>query len=65
MTASRVVDLCVQNAALIREELEQMEAGTLTFHASGVDVTSDQIVRHKAKLSRLQEIIDGCGCDCG
>ncbi|MCL6730325.1 hypothetical protein [Sphingomonas hankyongi] len=64
MTAERVVELCRQNAAVVREDIALMEAGRLKFQALGSDATREQIARMKANLSRLQEIIDACGCDC-
>ena len=64
MTAERVVELCRQNAAVIREDLALMEAGRLQLHALGSDATKEQIARMRANLSRLQEIIDACGCSC-
>ena len=63
ITAKKVVELCRQNADLIREDLVLMESGELEFRAFGADATKDQIARMRANLSRLQEIIDACGSE--
>jgi len=66
MAANRVVQLCDQSAALIREDLKLIESGAIKIVAANdADVSDEQIAHLRANLSRLQEIIDGCGCDCG
>ncbi len=66
MAANRVVQLCDQSAALIREDLKLIESGAIKLVAANdSDLTAQQIAHMRANLSRLQEIIDGCGCDCG
>ena len=66
MAANRVVQLCDQSAALIREDLQLIESGAIkVVAANDLDITEQQIAHMRANLSRLQEIIDGCGCDCG
>ena len=64
MRAEEVVELCRQNAAVLREDIALMEAGRLRLLALGSDATSEQVARLRANLSRLQQIIDGCGCEC-
>lgn len=64
MKAERVVRLCRENAEVLKEDLALMKAGRLRAEALGFDATEQQMARLKANLSRLQEIIDGCGCDC-
>ena len=64
MTANRVVALCEQAAYFLREDLNLLEAGQLKLQLFGADVTEQHADRMKAHLSRLQEIIDGCGCHC-
>jgi hypothetical protein len=65
MTASRVVALCEQSAAAIREDLTQIETGDLSFQSRrDGDVTDWHLSRMRAALSCLQDIIDGCGCEC-
>jgi hypothetical protein len=64
MTANSVVALCEQGAYYIREDLNLAESGKLKFQMMGVDVTDEYIARMKSVLSRLQDIVDGCGCNC-
>ena len=64
MTADRVVKLCEQGATAIREDMALIEAGQLTFQSPLGDVTPAHLARMRAALSCLQDIIDGCGCDC-
>jgi hypothetical protein len=64
MTANRVTALCEQASYFLREDLTLIEAGHLKLELFGSDVTVEQANRMKANLSRLEEIIDGCGCDC-
>ena len=64
MAAARVVELCAQNAYVLKEDLALMESGAIKIHVFGADATEEQAGRLRANLSRLQEIIGGCGCDC-
>ena len=64
MPANRVVALCEQNAYFLREDLALIEAGDLKLLLFGADVTEEQADRMRASISRLQEIVDGCGCHC-
>ena len=64
MTANRVVALCEQAAYFLLEDLTLIETGDLKLQMFGTDVSEDQAERMRANLSRLQEIIDGCGCHC-
>lgn len=64
MTANSVVALCEQGAYYIREDLKLAESGKLKFQMMGTDVTDEYVARMKSVLSRLQEIVDGCGCHC-
>ena len=65
MAANRVVELCDQSAAVIRADLARIESGELRFVAANDDdITEEQAAHLRANLSRLQEIIDGCGCHC-
>ena len=64
MTAKRVVELCDLGAALIRQDLALIEAGTIKFQVHGADATEEVAPRIRVVLSYLQKIIDGCGCDC-
>lgn len=64
MNANRVTALCEQNSYFLREDITLIEAGHLKMTLFGSDVTEEQANRMKANLARLQEIIDGCGCDC-
>jgi hypothetical protein len=59
MSADRVIELCTQNAEVLKEDIALIEAGKIKFLALGVaDVTREQVARLKGNLSRLQEIID-------
>jgi hypothetical protein len=65
MAADRVVQLCSHSASAIREDMARIETGALTYRSEGdEDVSPDQLARMRAVLSCLQEIIDGCGCEC-
>lgn len=64
LTANRVTALCEQASYFLREDLNLIEAGHLKLELFGSDVTEEQANRMKANLARLQEIIDGCGCNC-
>ena len=64
MKAERVVELCEQSAALIREDMALIEEGGLTFESSLGSVNHDLVARMRVVVSYLQEIVDGCGCDC-
>jgi hypothetical protein len=64
MVANRVVALCEQAAYFLREDLTLIESGDLKLQLFGADVTEEQATRMRASLSRLQEIVDGCGCHC-
>ena len=64
LPANRVVALCEQAAYFLQEDLNLIDSGDLKLHLFGADVTEEQAARMKANFSRLQEIIDGCGCDC-
>ena len=66
MTANRVVQLCEQSVSAIKEDMAQLEAGALKYKSAvDLDVTGQQVSRMRAVVSYLQEIIDGCGCECG
>lgn len=64
MPANKVIALCEQGAHYIREDLTRAESGRLKFQLMGSDVTDEYIARMKSVLSRLQDIVDGCGCHC-
>ena len=64
MPANRVIALCEQAAYFLREDLALIESGDLKLRLFDADVTDEQAGRMKANLSRLEEIIDGCGCHC-
>lgn len=64
MTANRVVALCEQAAYFLREDLTLIESGGLKLQMFGTDVTEEQATRMKANVARLEEIIEGCGCNC-
>jgi hypothetical protein len=65
MSAERVVQLCEQSAAAIREDIDFVQSGGLKLeNCAGVDVSPEVLARMRAVLSNLQEIIDGCGCNC-
>ena len=61
---ARVVELCSQNAYVLKEDLALMESGSIKIQVFGADATKEQAARLRANLSRLQEIIDGFGGDC-
>ena len=65
MRAEQVVQLCEQSVAAIREDMALIEGGGLTFRSPHGDVTDKLTARMRAVISCLQEIIDGCGCECG
>ena len=65
MSAARVVELCNLSVAAIREDMAQIEGGVLKWQSEiEHDVSNQQLFRMRAVVSYLQEIIDGCGCDC-
>jgi|1186.fasta_scaffold23976_2 hypothetical protein len=64
MTANRVVALCEQAAYFLREDLSLIDDGSVKFELFGADVTEEQAGRMRANLSRLEEVIEGCGCHC-
>ena len=64
MTANRVVALCEQAAYFLREDLTLIECGALKLQLFGTDVTDEQAGRMRARLAFLEEIIEGCGCNC-
>ena len=65
MKAQDVVSLCRRSAAAIREDMALVVSGELTFHSrSQGDVTDWHLARMRSALSCIQDVIDGCGCDC-
>jgi hypothetical protein len=64
MPANRVVALCEQAAYFLREDLTLIENGDLKLTLFGADVSKEQAARMRANLSRLDEIVNGCGCHC-
>ena len=64
MPANRVVAICERAAFFIREDLELIDSGHLKLALFGVDVTQEQAARIRARLSEIEEIIEGCGCHC-
>jgi hypothetical protein len=64
MEANRVVALCEQVAYFLREDLTLIDADHLRLQLFGADVTQEQADRMTTNLSRLEEIIEGCGCHC-
>jgi hypothetical protein len=64
ISPNRVLALCEQAAYFLREDLSLIENGDLKLVLFGADVTDEQADRMRANLSRLQEIIDGCGGAC-
>jgi hypothetical protein len=65
MSAERVVELCNLSVNAINEDIALLEAGALEWRApTKLNVTRQQLFRMRAVVSHLQEIIDGCGCDC-
>jgi hypothetical protein len=64
MTANKVVALCELNAHSIREELSLLDAGDLQITLKGEDITERESLRLRTNLTRLLEIVDGCGCHC-
>ena len=64
MEANRVVALCEQVAYFLREDLTLIDADHLRLQLFGADVTQEQADRMKTSLSRLEEVIEGCGCHC-
>ena len=64
MPAERVVALCELAAHNLKEDLHLIESGSLEIRIFGQDVTTQHEARLRAHLSRVMEIIDGCGCQC-
>ena len=65
MRAERVVELCNLSVRAIREDIALIEEGALKWNTlTELDVSRQQVSRMRAVVSYLQEIIDGCGCDC-
>ena len=62
--ANRVVALCEQVAYFLREDLTLIEADHLRLELFGADVTQEQADRMRTNLSRLEEVIEGCGRHC-
>ena len=54
----RIVELLLQNAAIIREDLALLGAGTIRLTVFGTDVSHDHAGRLKANLDRLEAVID-------
>jgi hypothetical protein len=54
----RIVELLMQNAAIIREDLALLAAGAIKLTAFGTDVSHDHAGRLKANLDRLEAVID-------
>lgn len=66
MSATRVVELCDLSVRAIKEDIELLESGVLEWRSiEEHDVSRRQLLRMRAVVSHLQEIIDGCGCECG
>ena len=57
----RVVELLAQNAAVIREDLALLEAGTIRMTVFGADVTHDHAGRLKGNLDRLEAVLEAYG----
>jgi len=65
MTAGRVVELCNMSVSAIEEDISRIEAGVIEWRSDTErDISRQQLLRMRAVVSRLREIIDGCGCDC-
>ncbi len=65
MSAARVVELCDLSLIAIREDMALLEAGAHQWITiTELDVSRQQLTRMRAVVSYLQEIVDGCGCDC-
>lgn len=65
MSAERVVELCNASIGAIQEDIALLEEGALEWRApTQLNVTRHQLFRMRAVISHLQEIVDGCGCDC-
>jgi hypothetical protein len=60
ISANRVVALCERAAYFMREDLTLIESGHLKLQLFGADVTQEHADRMKARLSLLEEVIDGC-----
>ena len=54
MDLANVAKLLTQNAAVLREDLALMEAGTIKLTVFGADVTHDQAARLRGNLGRLE-----------
>jgi len=65
MTAGRVVELCNMSVSAIEEDISRIEAGVIEWRSDTErDISRQQLLRMRAVVSHLREIIDGCGCDC-
>jgi hypothetical protein len=58
MDHGRIVELLLQNAAIIREDLALLAAGTIKLTVFGTDVSQDHAGRLKANLDRLEAVLD-------
>jgi hypothetical protein len=58
---ARLIELLSQNACVLREDLDMLDAGTVRIKAFGVDVTREQASRLKANLKRLEQVLAECG----
>ena len=54
MDLATVAELLTQNAAVLREDLALMTAGTIKLTVFGADVTHDQAARLQGNLDRLE-----------
>jgi hypothetical protein len=65
MSAERVVELCNLSVNAINEDTALLEAGPLNgVRRRNSTSLASSFSGMRAVVSRLQEIIDGCGCDC-
>ena len=61
MNAEEIVDLLSLNAAILRDNIALMEAGTLRCESFGANVTREQAAQLAANLARLEVIIGSEG----
>lgn len=57
----RVIELLSQNAAILREDLTLLAAGTIKLSVFGTNVTHDHASRLKANLTRLEAVLEAYG----
>ncbi len=57
MERARLIELLLQNAERIRDDLILMETGQLKIECHGADVTEEQMARYVRSLVNLETII--------